>query len=896
MALSRSKIAGEGSPSAPGQLHLRSSVSPRHQTANNGARGLYAVSNSRVQAAGPRSSSSPEKSVAIKAVVTVKPTSGRSLLSIPTPSSVLDGISDWIGKSLHLQLVAAELDPKTGLEKDTIEGYARPGERNGNEVKYEAEFEIKHGFGEVGAVLVTNDYHTEIFLEEIVLTGFASGAVIIPCNSWVHAKTDSPEKRIFFANKTYLPSQTPSGLKRLREEELENLRGNGEGERKSFERIYDYDVYNDLGNPDLSDELRRPVLGGNDHPYPRRCRTGRPRSTKDPASETRSTSTYVPRDEQFLEVKKAGFAQKSVRSVARTLLQSLDTIFVDLNLGFPFFSDVDNLFNEGLSLEPPKEAKGIFKLMLPRLVKAIQDRGDDILLFEPPEIMERDRFSWFKDEEFARQTIAGLNPYSIQLVTEFPFVSKLDPKIYGPAESAITKETIECQIKGYMTVEEALNRKRLFVLDYHDLLLPYVSLVRDLKGTTLYGSRTVFFLTNEGTLRPLAIELTRPASPTKPQWKKVFTPGFDNTDCWVWKFAKAHVCAHDMGYHELVVHWLRTHSCVEPYIIAANRQLSAMHPISRLMRPHFRYTMEINALAREFLINGGGIIELTFTPKKYSMQLSSDAYAKSWRFDMEGLPGDLIRRGMAEEDPTAQHGLKLTIEDYPFAADGLLVWSAIEKWISDYVAHYYPKDEMVSSDTELQAWWTEVRTKGHADKKDEPWWPSLNTPQDLTQVLTTIVWVASAHHAAVNFGQYSYGGYFPNRPSILRTNMPVEDEACEQFKRFWERPERELLEGFPSQFQATLVMAILDVLSTHSQDEEYLGELPESAWTDNPTIRLAFEKFNARLKEIEATIDERNNDRNLRNRTGAGMIPYELLKPFSKPGVTGRGIPNSISI
>ncbi|KAL5976041.1 hypothetical protein ACLOJK_020371 [Asimina triloba] len=118
MALSRSKIAGEGSPSAPGQLHLRSPVSPRHQTANNGAGGLYAVSNSRVQAAAPRSSSSQEKSVAIKAVVTVKPTSGRSLLSIPTPGSVLDGISDWIGKSMHLQLVAAELDPS----EDNVSG------------------------------------------------------------------------------------------------------------------------------------------------------------------------------------------------------------------------------------------------------------------------------------------------------------------------------------------------------------------------------------------------------------------------------------------------------------------------------------------------------------------------------------------------------------------------------------------------------------------------------------------------------------------------------------------------------------------------------------------------------------------------------------------------------
>lgn len=89
---------------------------------------------------------------------------------------------------------------------------------------------------------------------------------------------------------------------------------------------------------------------------------------------------------------------------------------------------------------------------------------------------------------------------------------------------------------------------------------------------------------------------------------------------------------------------LRTHSCTEPYIIAANRQLSAMHPIYRLLHPHFRYTMEINALAREYLINAGGTIETSFSPRKYSMELSSVAYDKLWRFDMESLPADLIRR------------------------------------------------------------------------------------------------------------------------------------------------------------------------------------------------------------------------------------------------------------
>ncbi|KAG6682900.1 hypothetical protein I3842_13G164700 [Carya illinoinensis] len=737
-----------------------------------------------------------------------------------------------------------------------------------------------------------------MYLKDITLNGFPNGPVNFTCDSWVHSKDDYPYKRVFFANKSYLPSETPEGLRRIREEELVTLRGNGVGERKTHERVYDYDVYNDLGDPDSSDDLKRPVLGGKEHPYPRRCRTGRPRSDKDPLSEKRSSNVYIPRDESFSEVKQLTFSVKALSSVLHALLPSLEAAIVDSELGFPYFTAIDSLFNEGVDLPTPKKAKNKVSLLniLPRLVKAITDAQDDVLRFETPETMDRDKFFWFRDEEFARQMLAGLNPYSIRLVTEWPLKSKLDPKIYGPQESAITTEMIEREIKGFCSVEEAISQKKLYILDYHDLFLPYVSKVRDIKGTTLYGSRTLFFLTPKGTLRPLAIELTRPPINGKPLWREVFTPNWDATGVWMWRLAKAHVLAHDSGYHQLVSHWLRTHCCTEPYIIATNRQLSAIHPIYRLLLPHFRYTMEINALAREALINAGGIIESSFSPGKYSMELSSVAYDQQWQFNLEALPADLVNRGLAVEDPTAPHGLKLTIEDYPFANDGLLLWDTIKEWVSDYVNYYYPNPTTIKSDQELQEWWTEIQTVGHGDKKDETWWPVLNTPKDLIQIITTIVWVTSGHHAAVNFGQYTYAGYFPNRPTIARNNMPSEEPSDEFWTNFMRKPEGALLQCFPSQMQATKVMAVLDVLSNHSPDEEYLGKAIEPAWAENPYINAAFERFNGRLKQLEGIIDERNANRDLKNRSGAGVVPYELLKPFSEPGVTGKGVPYSISI
>ncbi|GFZ20740.1 lipoxygenase 2 [Actinidia rufa] len=535
-----------------------------------------------------------------------------------------------------------------------------------------------------------------------------------------------------------------------------------------YDRIYDYDMYNDLGDPDRN--IERHVLGGKEYPYPRRCRTGRSRTKKDPLSESRSSDIYVPRDEAFSDEKNLSFSLNTAYSMMHAVGTSLETAIEDRKFDFPHFPEIDSLFKEEVNLPELENNSGIWEAIKRQAKKIFFNVRGNLLRFKPPAVYERDKFSWFRDEEFSRQTLAGMNPYSIQL---------------------------------------AVKQKKLFMLDYHDLLMPYVSKVREIKGTTLYGSRTLFFLTPVGTLRPLAIELTRPPMDDKPQWNQVFTPCWDATGMWLWRLAKTHVLAHDSGYHQLVSHWLRTHCVTEPYIIASHRQLSAMHPIFRLLHPHFRYTMKINSMARRRLINADGIIE-------NHSHLASTLWSSAL---------------------------------LPMTSNG--------------------------------EWWTEIRTVGHGDKKDEPWWPKLKSPEDLIGILTTMIWVASGHHSAVNFGQYAFAGYFPYRPTIARNRMPTEDPSDEELKSFHKKPEGTLLSCFPTQGQATIVMVVLHVLSDHSPDEEYIGVDKKGVWADNPTIKAAFEEFSKKLKKLEETIDARNENKSLKNRNGAGVVPYELLKPFS---------------
>ncbi|CAL8166384.1 unnamed protein product [Prunus armeniaca] len=822
-------------------------------------------------------------------------------------ASVLDRVHELVGQRVSLQLISADHgDSENGFkgklgEPAYLEDWITTiTPLTVGDSAYKVTFDWEEEIGVPGAILIKNNHHSEFFLKTITLEGVPhEGRVHFVCNSWVYPAEKYTKDRVFFVNKTFLPSETPLPLQKYREEELVHLRGDGKGELQEWDRVYDYAYYNDLGNPDKGPKYARPTLGGSsEYPYPRRGRTGRPPTKTDSNSESRiplllSLNIYVPRDERFGHLKLSDFLAYALKSIVQFIRPELEALFDKTPNEFDSLEDMLKLYEGGIPL-PEGLLKDIGDNIPAEMLKEIfRTDGAQLLRFPMPQVIEEDKSAWRTDEEFAREMLAGVNPVNISLLQEFPPASKLDPKVYGDQASRITEQDIGNNLDG-LTVHEALKQNKLFILDHHDALMPYLRRINS-TSNKIYASRTVLFLKSDGTLKPLVIELSLP-HPDGDQFgriSKVYTPAEEGVEGSIWQLAKAYVAVNDSGYHQLISHWLNTHAVCEPVVIATNRQLSVVHPIYKLLHPHFRDTMNINAFARQILINAGGILETTVFPARYAMEMSSVVY-KDWVFTEQALPADLIKRGVAVKDANSPHGLRLLIEDYPYAVDGIEIWFAIKTWVEDYCSFYYKTDDIIQKDIELQSWWKELVEEGHGDKKDEPWWPKMQTREDLVETCTIIIWTASALHAAVNFGQYPYAGYLPNRPTISRKFMP--EKGTPEYKELESSPDTVFLKTITAQLQTVLGIALIEILSRHSTDEVYLGQRDTPEWTVDTEPLKAFDKFGSKLAEIEDRITSMNNDEKLKNRVGPVKMPYTLLFPTSEGGLTGRGIPNSVSI
>ncbi|TYH59974.1 hypothetical protein ES332_D08G260200v1 [Gossypium tomentosum] len=196
----------------------------------------------------------PSKNTTTGSVVIVK----KNVLDFTAVhSTVADSLFELLGNQVSLQLVGAE-NPD-------------PANENGGKLGKLAALEYWNLAYTplLAAIILRNNHTAEFFLKTITLENVTGeGRIHFVCNFWVYPDRRYKKPRIFFSNKTYLPHEKPAALREYREEELQVLRGDGTGQLKTGDRVYDYAYY-----------LARPVLGGSaQYPYPRRGRTSRPPS------------------------------------------------------------------------------------------------------------------------------------------------------------------------------------------------------------------------------------------------------------------------------------------------------------------------------------------------------------------------------------------------------------------------------------------------------------------------------------------------------------------------------------------------------------------------------------------------------------------------------------------
>ena len=229
--------------------------------------------------------------------------------------------------------------------------------------------------------------------------------------------------------------------------------------------------------------------------------------------------------------------------------------------------------------------------------------------------------------------------------------------------------------------------------------------------------------------------------------------------------------------------------------MATMRNLPDSHPVQKLLRPHFRYTMAVNSRARETLISENGIIASTFAigPPQELMKKASPLFSVDWT----NIEESVKKRGLEN------------IPEYYYRDDGLKVFRAIKEYVATVVNLFYASEEEVGSDEELKVWAEDIH-KNAFPPSGHGFPIKIDTRAELIKRCTVIIFTGSAQHASVNFGQYAIYGYVPNAPFTLRLPPPTKKGVADY---------QRLLDTLPTENDAKLSINIAFALSEHSNDE-----------------------------------------------------------------------------
>ena len=241
---------------------------------------------------------------------------------------------------------------------------------------------------------------------------------------------------------------------------------------------------------------------------------------------------------------------------------------------------------------------------------------------------------------------------------------------------------------------------------------------------------------------------------------------------------------------------------MEAYNIATMRTIPDAHPLYKLLRPAFRYTVAINAQARNVLVNEGGIIDVIFSVSKTQLiERCNEIYSVHW----SNIKRNLEERGVDNPDK---------LPNYFYRDDGVRLWDAIEAYVRSILDLFYTNDNEVQEDSEIRDWTNEIHNFAfpafHGGPMGHGFPQQIHTKDELVEYCTLIMFTASVQHTAVNFGQLQMYGFIPSSPFRMRRPTPTQKGLTTY---------EDILEALPTLANASLAAFTVHGLSSYSPDD-----------------------------------------------------------------------------
>uniref|UniRef100_A0A9J7ZDE3 Arachidonate 5-lipoxygenase n=1 Tax=Cyprinus carpio carpio TaxID=630221 RepID=A0A9J7ZDE3_CYPCA len=490
--------------------------------------------------------------------------------------------------------------------------------------------------------------------------------------------------------------------------------------------------------------------------------------------------------------------------------------------------------------------EAIANLGLNRFMKLFQSSWTDIADFRKVFVKIKNTVSehvmqnWNEDLMFGYQFLNGCNPVMISKCRNLP------------DNFAVTQEMVESSLDRGLTLQEELKAGNIYIADYAILEGVQANATDPDTQQYLAAPFCLLYKNSQNEILPIAIQLSRQTA------AEVFLPSDGQYD---WMLAKMWVKCSDFNVHQLVTHLLRTHLTSEVFAIAMYRQLSAVHPVYKLLIPHVRYTIAINTAAREKLISESGVFEKANGTGGIAVVEVIHKAMKTLTYKSMCFPESVKARGVDNKDE---------LPHYYYRDDGMMVWEAVRSFVSDVVRIYYGSDESVQEDEEIQAFVQDVCSSGMKNCPQNGEFPDLlKTQEQLVEYLTVVIFTASAQHAAVNFGQFDWFAWVPNSPSTMRKPPPTQKGQVDM---------KYIMESLPDRGRASWHVGAVWALSQFQDGELFLGVYPDKYFTEQPVME-ATTTFRKKLVEVTNIIKSRNEKLKL---------PYWYLSPDR--------IPNSVAI